>query len=191
MKQLFIIISFLACFCVKAQTANIKSVEQKDQKIYITYDLQGNPGKYEIKLFVKSNSSESWSSALKSVTGNVGINQSVDTNKQIIWDVLQDRNYFQGDWIFGIEAVNVTEKVRLESEKEKQKKKKYENIRKENENNILNNKTSSNLFNMDSKLIFGYYNLKLDKFEDRTYFSIKFGGGNFKWPYTYYTIDNS
>ena len=53
MKYLLTIISFLTCFCIKAQTANIKSVEQKGQQIYITYDLQGSPGKYEIKLFVK------------------------------------------------------------------------------------------------------------------------------------------
>jgi len=191
MKYLLIIISILFCFGMEAQTADIRSVEQKGQKIYISYDLKGNPGRYNIKLFVKSKNSYSWSSALKSVSGNVGANQTIGSNKQIVWDVLRDRDKFEGDWVFGIEAVNVTEKVRLESEKEKEKKKKYENIRKENKNNILNNKTSSNLFNMDSKLIFGYYNLKLDKFEDRTYFSIKFGGGNFKWPYTYYSIDNS
>ena len=107
MKYLFTYISILFCFSIKAQTANIKSVEQKGQQIYITYDLQGSPGKYEIKLFVKSNNSYSWSSALKSVSGNVGPNQSTGKNKQIIWDVLEDRDQFQGDWVFGIEAINV------------------------------------------------------------------------------------
>ena len=184
MKYLFSYLSILFCFSIKAQTANIKSVEQKGQQIYITYDLQGSPGKYEIKLFVKSKNSYSWSSALRSVTGNVGQNQSVGINKQIIWDVLQDRDKFEGDWVFGIEAINITEKERKE-------KKEYKSNKKEYKNDILNNKKSSNLFNMDSKLIFGYYYLKLDRFKDRTYFSIKFGGGNFKWPTTYYSIDNS
>ena len=123
MKYLFTIISFLFCFCIKAQTANVKSVEQKGQQIYITYDLQGSPGKYEIKLLVKKKNSYSWSSALKSVTGNVGLNQSLGSNKQIIWDVLQDRDQFQGDWVFGIKAVNITEKQKEEKRALKQAKK--------------------------------------------------------------------
>lgn len=97
---------------MKAQTANIKSVEQKGQKIYISYNLNGSPGSYNIKLFVKKKNSNSWSSALKSVTGNVGLNQSLGSNKQIIWDVLQDRDRFQGDWVFGIEAVKEREKTK-------------------------------------------------------------------------------
>ena len=112
MKYLLKIISILFCFGMKAQTANINSVEQKGQKIYITYDLKGKPGSYNIKLFVKSNNSYSWSSALKSVSGNVGANQAVGINKQIIWDVLKDRDEFEGDWIFGIEAVKEREKTK-------------------------------------------------------------------------------
>ena len=46
----------------------------------------------------------------------MGQNQSVGSNKQIIWDVLQDRDQFQGDWIFGIEAINVTEKERADKQ---------------------------------------------------------------------------
>ena len=112
MKHLLLVLFFLPAFYINSQTANIKSTEQKGQEIYITYDLQGSPGKYEIKLFVKSNNGYSWSSSLKSVSGNVGSNQTVGSNKEIIWDVLKDRDEFQGDWIFGIEAVNITEKKR-------------------------------------------------------------------------------
>jgi len=129
MKYLLKIISILFCFCIKAQTANFKSVEQKEQKIYITYDLKGNPGKYNIKLFVKSNNSYSWSSALKSVSGNVGANQTIGSNKQIVWDVLRDRDQLQGDWIFGIEAVNISEKDKEEKQKYRRK---YQIIRKQN-----------------------------------------------------------
>ena len=114
MKYLLKSILILFCFCIKAQTANIRAVEQKGQKIYITYDLEGSPGKYNIKLFVKSNNSYSWSSALKSVSGNVGANQTVGSNKHIVWDVLSDRDKFEGDWVFGIEAINITEKERID-----------------------------------------------------------------------------
>ena len=120
MKYLLTIISALFFFSIKAQTANIKSVEQKGQKIYITYDLKGNPGKYNIKLFVKSKNSYSWSSALKSVSGNVGANQTVGINKQIVWDVLKDRDQFQGDWMFGIEAVNKTLEHKIKKKREKE-----------------------------------------------------------------------
>ena len=51
----------------------------------------------------------------------MGQNQSVGSNKQIIWDVLQDRDQFQGDWIFGIEAINVT----LQKRKDRKDKRKY------------------------------------------------------------------
>ena len=183
MKYLLKIISILFCFGMKAQTANINSVEQKGQKIYITYDLKGNPGSYNIKLFVKSNNSYSWSSALKSVSGNVGSNQTVGINKQIIWDVLRDRDQLQGDWIFGIEAVNISEKERKEKESEAQ-------LQKTKNDYILNSKTKSNLLSWDTKNIFSYYHFNLIK-ESEIYFAFKFGGGNFKWPSTYYTIDNS
>jgi len=86
----------------KIQSAKIKSVEQKEQKIYITYDFEGRTGKYDVDLYVKSGKDKSWSSKLKSVTGDVGQNQTTGTNKKIIWDVLKDRDEFKGDWVFGI-----------------------------------------------------------------------------------------
>ena len=168
MKYLFTIISFLFSFSIKAQTANIKSVEQKGQKIYITYDLKGNPGSYNIKLFVKSNNSYSWSSALKSVSGNVGANQAVGINKQIIWDVLKDRDKFEGDWIFGIEAINVTEQKRLEESKARKKRKESKLARKQwglepkNQIGFITNFTAHpggglNYFNFDKFKAVGFY----------------------------------
>ena len=92
-----------------SQAVEIKSTVQKNQKIYITYDLNGKPGKYNIKIYVKANGSYYWSSPLKWVSGDVGENQKIGNNKQIIWDVLQDRDKFQGDYIFGINASRVKE----------------------------------------------------------------------------------
>ena len=88
----------------KVQSAKIKSVEQKEQKIYITYDFEGKPGKYDVSLHIKSSKSNSWSSKLKSVMGDVGQNQTTGSNKKIIWDVLKDTAEFKGDWVFGVEA---------------------------------------------------------------------------------------
>ena len=88
----------------KVQSAKIISVEQKEQKVYITYDFEGKPGKYDVSLHIKSSKSNSWSSKLKSVMGDVGQNQTTGSNKKIIWDVLKDTAEFKGDWVFGVEA---------------------------------------------------------------------------------------
>ena len=45
-------------------------------------------------------------------------NQTVGSNKEIVWDVLKDRDKFEGDQIFGIEAVNINEKEKEEKRKE-------------------------------------------------------------------------
>jgi hypothetical protein len=154
MKYLLIIISILFCFGMEAQTADIRSVEQKGQKIYISYDLKGNPGRYNIKLFVKSNNSYSWSSALKSVSGNVGANQTVGINKQIVWDVLRDRDKFQGDWVFGIEAVNLKKEAKLRKK-----------VKKEMEN--LSNMESSSFIGITSNFTNNPFGLSYGRFKTK------------------------
>tara|TARA_B110000879_G_scaffold152687_1_gene197658 strand:- start:781 stop:1740 length:960 start_codon:yes stop_codon:yes gene_type:complete len=174
MKYLFTIISFLFSFYINAQTVDIKAVEQKGQLIYITYDLKGSPGTYNIKLFVKSNNGYSWSSGLKSVSGNVGSNQTVGSNKEIIWDVLKDRDEFQGDWIFGIEAVNITEKNKIANdiERKKQQKVKKEKLRIKETNSgkfsisymgDVIRQFGSDISILPNKKIGGYLNLSSDQ----------------------------
>ena len=133
-------ILFLLLICSQilttAQQVRITSIDQKGQKIYITYNLSGKAGKHYVKIFVKSSNSYSWSSPLKSVSGDVGHGQTIGNNKQIVWDVLQDRDKFVGDWVFGIEATNVTEKNRIADEIERKKKQmsdaKAKKLKKEN-----------------------------------------------------------
>ena len=106
MKYLCSFLFVLLIISLKSQTINIISVEQKNQKIYINYNLTGTQNKYDIKIYVKSKLSYSWSDALISVYGDVGPDQKVGYNKQIIWDVLKDRDGLTGEWIFGMEAVS-------------------------------------------------------------------------------------
>ena len=91
------------------QRVDITSTEQKGGQIYIRYNLEGGEGKYEIKLFVKGSNSSYWSTPLTHVSGDVGLNQTRGTNKLIVWDVLNEREKLQGDYVFGIEAVNTTQ----------------------------------------------------------------------------------
>lgn len=103
-------ILFLLLICsqvlVSAQQVTITSTEQKDQKIYITYDLSGKAGKHNVKLYVSADNGKNWEGPLRSVSGDVGPLQTIGTNKQIVWDVLKDRDKFVGDWVFGISIVN-------------------------------------------------------------------------------------
>ena len=167
MKYLFSISLILFSLCTLSQEVQIKSIEQKGQKIHIIYDLQGTPGKYEVKLFVKKsvkpdlNKSSSWSNPLSAVSGNIGPNQSVGSNKLIIWDVLKDRNEFQGDWIFGIEAINTT--------KMKQKEKKSERLSKK-----LNRKKPSSLIAISSNITHNPFGLSYFNFDNTSNFGFYF-----------------
>lgn len=166
MKYFFAILLILSSFYTLSQKVQIKSVEQKGQKIHITYDLQGDPGKYKVKLFVKKsyqqnfNKSSLWSSPLNAVSGDIGINQSVGSNKLIIWDVLKDRNEFQGDWIFGIEAVNTT-KMLQQQKKSVRLTKKFNRKKARSliaiSSNITHNPFGLSYFNLDHTSSFGFY----------------------------------
>ena len=128
-KKNKIVIFIFVLLSIKSfgQQVDITSTEQKGEQIYIRYNLQGSEGKYEIKLFVKGSNSSYWSTPLTHVSGDVGLNQTRGTNKLIIWDVLNEREKLQGDYVFGIEAVNTTqnEKYKKRIAKEIKKSKNY------------------------------------------------------------------
>ena len=130
-KKNKIVIFIFVLLSIKSfgQRVDITSTEQKGEQIYIRYNLQGNEGKYLIKLFVKGSNSSYWSTPLTHVSGDVGLNQTRGTNKLIIWDVLNEREKLQGDYVFGIEAVNVTEKEKAEKQKNSRI---YSTLRKQN-----------------------------------------------------------
>jgi len=185
-------------FLITAQQVSITSIDQKGQKIYITYDLSGKAGKHNVKLYVKSSNSYSWSSPLKSVSGDVGHGQTIGNNKQIVWDVLQDRDKFVGDWVFGIEATNVTEQNRIADEierkkkqmsdaKAKKQKKKEWNQKLENAEKYAHENSIIYLYNKLLPLGFSY--ARLNKNGVGGYFDIAYGGS---FPYDYgNTITNS
>tara|TARA_X000000950_G_scaffold134422_1_gene167366 strand:+ start:1895 stop:2500 length:606 start_codon:yes stop_codon:yes gene_type:complete len=99
-----------------SQFVFIKSVNQIEKKIYINYDNVGDSGKYDIKLYIKPTNSLKWSNELTNVTGDVGYNQKVGKNKQIVWDVIKNRDKLIGEFIFGIEAINLRKIEEEESE---------------------------------------------------------------------------
>ena len=122
MRSLNYIVLFICYLCnssLTAQNINIISTKQVNNKILIKYDNKGTSGKYVVKLFVRPTSTQNWSEELNSLRGDVGYNQSPGRNKLIIWDVIQDRDKLVGEYVFGIQAKNLTilEKEKKENEK--------------------------------------------------------------------------
>ena len=115
---LFLLLICSQLLTTAQQQVIITSTEQKDKKIYITYDLSGKAGKHNVQLYVSADNGKKWEGPLNAVSGDVGNGQTIGNNKQIVWDVLQERDKFVGDWVFGIEAVNKT--------LEKKEKRKYD-----------------------------------------------------------------
>ena len=110
MKYIFTIILFSSCFCVKAQTANIISVEQKDQKIYITYDLLNDTIVCGLSLYFKSSEKKTnWVGPLKEISGDIDF-QYPGKNKLIVWDVLSEMDGFVGDFQFKLQELNLYSK---------------------------------------------------------------------------------
>ena len=104
MRFIYILLLFLFFFEIQSQEAVVKSVEQIDQKIQINYDLVGDGNQYEVKLFVSSDEGKTWEGPLQQLSGDIGKDIAIGQNKTVIWDVLSEREKFQGDWVFGFEV---------------------------------------------------------------------------------------
>ena len=103
------LISFVCFFSLfikpSAQiTQQIISTELRDQKIYITYNLNFTAAMCHVKLFVSKDEGRNFEGPLKSVRGNIGPYQTIGSNKLIVWDLLKEKDIFSEDWIFKIEA---------------------------------------------------------------------------------------
>ena len=88
---------------IAQQVENVR-FEQAGKQIHIYYDLQGK-GTYTVKVFCSTDNGQTWGHPLQIVTGAVGRNQQPGTNKEIIWDVLAERDKLQGNILFKIEAL--------------------------------------------------------------------------------------
>ena len=106
MKHFSIAILFLLLvtpLLPKAQQVSNIHFEQVGKQIHIYYDLQGK-GTYNVKVFCSTNNGQTWGEPLQKVTGAVGKNQQPGTKKEIVWDVLAEREKLTGEIKFKIEA---------------------------------------------------------------------------------------
>jgi formylglycine-generating enzyme required for sulfatase activity len=96
-KALFQIVLMVLCITAQAQKVSNVHAEQRGQEIVVFYSLETS-SPCEVSLVLSQNNGATWSSALKNVSGDVGKNITAG-NKQITWNVLEEREQLVGDQI--------------------------------------------------------------------------------------------
>jgi len=98
---LFLLVPLLS---FSQQVENIH-FEQAGKQIHIYYDLHGE-GTFNVKVYCSTNDGRTWGQPLQKITGAAGANQQPGVNKEIIWDVLAEREKLAGEIRFKIEAAS-------------------------------------------------------------------------------------
>jgi len=83
--------------CLSAQAQNVSNIraEQRGQEIVVIYSLD-TTSPCEVSLLLSQDNGATWGVPLKKVIGDVGKNISAG-EKQIIWKVLEEKEYLEGD----------------------------------------------------------------------------------------------
>lgn len=102
----FYIICFFMFFAASAQKIENVRFTQKGKNISVIYDIISTKSndKFTITLYISEDNGISWNGPLKSVSGDVGNNQTPGSKKNIIWDVLADRKELIGEVMFEVRA---------------------------------------------------------------------------------------
>ena len=108
MKHFYITILFLLLvtpLLFNAQQVSNIHFEQVGKQIHIYYDLLGE-GTYNVEVFCSTDDSQTWGNPLQKVNGAVGENQKPGNDKEIVWDVLAEREKLTGEINFKIEVAS-------------------------------------------------------------------------------------
>jgi hypothetical protein len=122
------IILLVLCLSAQAQTVSNVRAEQRGQDIVILYSLE-TTSPCEASLLLSQDNGVTWSSALKNVTGDIGKNIS-SGEKQITWNVLDEREQLVGDKIKFKLVVSEIEKIMTPEEIQRKKNRRafWENV---------------------------------------------------------------
>jgi sulfatase modifying factor 1 len=103
-------LSLFIPFLLNGQRIENVRFEQEGKMINIYYDLTGPSSgeEYTVEVFCSTDQGNTWGSPLRSVTGNVGIEQTTGYNKKIVWDVLAEKEQIMGNIVFEVRAVNIS-----------------------------------------------------------------------------------
>jgi formylglycine-generating enzyme required for sulfatase activity len=96
-RFLLILVAFIGCLSLNAQTVSNVSATQQGNELLVSYSLTtDNP--CEVSLFVSLNGGKSWTGPLMYVSGDVGKNISAGS-KAIRWQVLEEQEQLAGSGI--------------------------------------------------------------------------------------------
>ena len=98
--QITLLLSTISSYAQKVSNVHF---EQVGKKIHIYYNLEGNDS-YMIKVLYSQDKGNTWDGPLKEINGAIGDMQKAGINKQIIWDVLKEKEKLAGDLSFKVEA---------------------------------------------------------------------------------------
>ena len=99
----FLFFFFMLSLTLSAQEITNIYFEQIGKQIHIYYDLFGK-GPFEVKVYCSTDNGQTWGQSLQKVAGAIGENQKPGNNKEIVWDVLAEREKLTGEIQFRIEA---------------------------------------------------------------------------------------
>jgi len=116
MKQVFSIIVFLILTATFAKAQSVDNIrfEQSGKQVVIYYDLLGEQGTiWNIEIYCSQDEGTTWGSHLQKLSGEFGNAIMPGTNKQVIWEMLDELDKIEGEISFKVEASSkdITETV--------------------------------------------------------------------------------
>jgi len=107
MKQVFsiIILFFLTTTIANAQLVTNIRFEQSGKQVVIYYDISGvRSSTWNIEIYCSQDGGTTWGNPLRKLNGDFGPAIKPGTNKQIKWDVLDEREKLEGEISFKVTA---------------------------------------------------------------------------------------
>ncbi len=103
--SMFIFVS-LSAFAQKVENVHF---EQVGKQIIIHYDLtSAQTGRtYDVQVFYSSDDGKTFSGPMQKITGAVGKNINSGINKQITWDVIEERGELVGEVLFEVQVKSI------------------------------------------------------------------------------------
>jgi len=107
MMKLFLIIAihFLVATFTNAQSVSNIRFEKSGNEMVVYYDLSGEQGTaWNIEIYCSQDGGTTWGNPLRKLNGDFGPAIKPGTNKQVKWDVLDEREKLEGEISFKVTA---------------------------------------------------------------------------------------
>jgi len=82
-------------FAQSPSNINLKSVVEKDNKLYITYDITDNLPEEVFEVGINATKKDGTKISYSNATGDIGKNMKAGTDKEIVWDLVSDEIFLK------------------------------------------------------------------------------------------------